>query len=116
MPYADPAKRKAYHALYSKSWAEKHPERIVAAHAKFRGTQYGKYMAQLYKAAERGIDWLFTFETWLEFWGEDISKRGRLEYNGLVMCRKGDIGPYSPANCYKASVADNVRDARIWRK
>ena len=64
------------------------------------------YHKQKYRAKERGIDWEFTFETWVEWWGDDFNKRGRM---GLHMARIGDEGPYSPDNCIKATASDNLK-------
>lgn len=61
-------------------------------------------------AKSRGIDWQFTYEQWLAWWGEDISKRG-LAADQLVMARHGDTGPYHPDNVKKLSGPDNTREA-----
>jgi hypothetical protein len=67
-----------------------------------------KYNCQKTHAKIRGIEWHFTFESWLEWWGEDIVNRG--PYKGqLVMARYNDIGPYHPDNVYKSTTSDNCR-------
>ena len=58
------------------------------------------YNRQKAQAARRGIEWLFTFESWIAFWGADLPKRGR-GHDKLSMQRLGDLGPYSPDNCRK---------------
>ena len=57
-------------------------------------------------ALERNIDWQFTYESWIEWWGNDIVNRG--PYKGqLVMARNEDSGPYHPDNVYKSITSDN---------
>jgi hypothetical protein len=84
----------------------------VAARAKLRKWQrspQGRYKNQMDRAAQRGIAWQFTFETWLAWWGDDLPNRGGWTADGLCMARLGDVGPYSPDNCYKATRRDNTR-------
>ena len=54
----------------------------------------------------RNIDWHFTYESWLEWWGDDIVNRGN-KSGQLVMARKGDIGPYHPDNVVKITCNEN---------
>lgn len=68
-----------------------------------------KYYCQRNSSLIRNIDWQFTFETWMLWWGDDINRRGRTR-NSLVMCRYKDVGPYSPSNCYKGTPAMNRAD------
>jgi len=68
--------------------------------------QYGKQRNQ---AKYRGIEWQFDYETWLEWWGEDIIKRGRTA-DSLVMARYDDNGPYSPDNCKKITQSENSKE------
>lgn len=74
-----------------------------------RNSPRGKYSRQRLRAIERGIQWLFTFETWVSWWGDAYVKRGRRS-GQLIMGRYGDVGPYSPFNCYKTTPAENVKD------
>lgn len=62
---------------------------------------------------KRGIAWEFeSFEQWLEWWGEDIYRRG--PYRGqLVMARYGDQGPYHPDNVRKITSDENVREGQL---
>jgi hypothetical protein len=58
-----------------------------------------KYDVQKAGAKSRGIEWLFTFETWVETWEQS----GKWERRGnkieqYCMARKGDVGPYAPIN------------------
>jgi hypothetical protein len=64
------------------------------------------YAAQKNRADSRGVKWEFTFEEWLEFWGDDLRRRGR-GYGGLSMARVLDKGPYAPWNVFKADSVEN---------
>lgn len=68
------------------------------------------FRTQKNNAAKRGIPFLFTHEQWVEWWGDDILKRGRC-MGDLVMSRRGDAGPYSPENVYKNTQAGNLAEA-----
>lgn len=65
-----------------------------------------KYEANKAGARERGIKWEFTLQSWLKLWGDKITKRGTGPRD-FVLCRKNDIGPYSPENCYIATKRHN---------
>jgi hypothetical protein len=67
-----------------------------------------KYNVQKNSASIRGIEWNFTFEQWLNWWGDDINLRGRSK-NSLCMARYNDCGDYSPENCYKSTTSDNIK-------
>ena len=73
------------------------------------------YKSQKANAAKRGIEWKFTFEEWLAFWGDDLHKRGR-GHDRLCMMRFSDSGPYSPENTRKGYARDNMRTAGVLRK
>lgn len=67
------------------------------------------YRYQVSGARRRRIAWQFTFEQWLAWWGDDIHQRGGgNDMNSLVMCRRGDCGPYHPDNVYKATRRENL--------
>ena len=68
-----------------------------------------KYSSQRRTAAKRGIAWQFTYETWLEWWGDDIVNRGR-RTGQLVMARFNDTGPYHPDNVKKVTCNENCRE------
>jgi len=72
------------------------------------------YLDQKYHSKDRDIPWLFSYEEWLEMWlisGQWENRgRGKGKYQ---MCRKGDIGAYSPRNCYIGTFEENMRDTRI---
>jgi hypothetical protein len=66
------------------------------------------FLDQRCNAKKRGIPFEFSFEEWVEWWGEDINRRG-CNADGLVMARYGDDGPYQPDNVYKSKASDNCR-------
>lgn len=68
------------------------------------------YIDQKANAKKRGIDFLFSYEEWLDWWGDDISRRFRRS-EGLVMARYNDSGPYHPDNVFKQTLGDNSREA-----
>jgi hypothetical protein len=69
------------------------------------------YYAQYTRALARNIEWHFTFESWLAWWGEDYQYRGRTK-GKLVMARRGDQGPYNIDNCIKLTCGENVSQAQ----
>ena len=76
-----------------------------------------QFYNQRYSATKRrNIEWHFTFEEWLAWWGDDIVNHGP-HRDQLVMARHGDTGPYHPDNVRKATNAENVREAqkgKVW--
>jgi hypothetical protein len=54
----------------------------------------------------RGIEWQFTYESWVAWWGDDIDRRGP-NSGQLVMSRHGDTGPYHPDNVSKKTCNEN---------
>lgn len=70
---------------------------------------YDAYNLQRQHAGYRNIEWHFTFESWLAWWGEDIDKRGRTS-GKLCMARYEDKGPYHPDNVQKLTVAENQKE------
>lgn len=73
-----------------------------------------RYGIQRCHAIKRGIEWCFTFETWLEWWGDDIANRGRGS-GKLVMARYNDTGPYHPNNVRKATHNENSKEVKQGR-
>lgn len=69
-----------------------------------------KYHVQRLRAIDRKIDWHFTYESWIDWWGEDIVNRGKRK-GQLVMARYGDQGPYHPDNVRKITTGENVTEA-----
>ena len=76
---------------------------------RLKNKQRSAYIDQKNNAQKRGIDFLFSFDEWVEWWGDDFDKRGS-RWDWLVMARHGDSGPYSPDNCYKATGSQNGSD------
>lgn len=73
------------------------------------------YHAQKANAKKRGIGWELTFAQWVEWWGEDIHKRGN-GHDNLQMQRIGDSGPYALGNIRKGYPRDNSATRfRVWR-
>ena len=68
-----------------------------------------KYRQQKQNARRRGISFEFTYQEWLDWWGEDIVLRGKGK-DKLVMARNNDCGAYSPDNVKKMLNQDNVSD------
>jgi hypothetical protein len=82
--------------------------RAPRGQARLYQTQYDN--ARYHAIHIRNIEWQFTYDTWVEWWGEDINKRG--PYKGqLVMARNGDVGPYAPDNVRKATCTENCSEA-----
>ncbi len=71
-----------------------------------------QYENQRRKVKARNIDWLFTYETWLDWWKSTgkLAERGR-KSSEYCMCRIGDEGPYSPENVYCATNDQNAKDS-----
>ena len=67
------------------------------------------YLNQSYEARKRGVDWQYTYDTWVAWWGDDYKFRGKGK-GKLQMCRYNDTGPYHPDNCYKATHEQNLKD------
>lgn len=67
-----------------------------------------KYHSQKNGAKMRGIGWELTFREWLDWWGEDLDRRGTGS-DQLQMQRKLDQGPYKLGNIVKGHPRQNVR-------
>ena len=96
-------------AQYMKEYRQKNKAKILAYKQQWRKDNdlWHKYKSQENMAATRGIEWQFDFETWVDWWGKDISKRGR-SADSLVMARIGDQGPYHPENVEKLTFKENA--------
>lgn len=70
------------------------------------------FLEQRSKAKRRGILFHFDLEQWIDWWGEDDFQRRGSERGDLCQCRYGDVGPYSPSNCYKGTMAENLARPR----
>lgn len=84
-------------------------EEKLAYNRAYRLTQHGRYNQQKGRAIERGIEWRFTFDTWVALWGVRYKMRG-LAIGGLVMSRYNDVGPYAPGNCKIVTTGENTRE------
>ncbi len=63
-------------------------------------TPRGKYWQHKTNARRRGIEWLFTFETWWQLWESSGKWERRGDKAGMYcMSRRSDRGAYSPDNC-----------------
>lgn len=65
------------------------------------------YLKQKSKAKTRNIEFQFTFEEWVTWWGTDIVNRGNRK-GKLCMARFNDTGAYHPNNVRKATHEENV--------
>lgn len=66
------------------------------------------FNAQKGHAKVRGIDFLFTFEEWLDWWGDDLHVNRGITKGKLVMARFNDEGPYHPSNVKKITTEENL--------
>lgn len=66
-----------------------------ARHAKYRDSDRGRYTKARRNALDRGIEWLFDFDSWLKCWRDSghYAERGR-GVDDYQMARIGDCGPY----------------------
>jgi len=66
------------------------------------------YAGQKSMAKKRGVEWHFTFESWIEWWVNTghFHERGILDTD-YQMCRYNDTGPYSIENVYCATGKEN---------
>lgn len=69
-----------------------------------------KYNVQKLTAKKRGIEWNFTYESWMDWWGDDIVHRGK-QKGQLCMARYNDVGPYDPNNVRKETTEGNASEA-----
>jgi hypothetical protein len=73
------------------------------------------YHNQKAHAAQRGIEFLLTFQEWCDFWGEDIERRGNGP-NDLQMQRHADTGPYTIGIIRKGTPKQNAVTAWNMRR
>ncbi|CAG9225839.1 hypothetical protein [Burkholderia vietnamiensis] len=66
------------------------------------------FSVQRHNAGRRGIGWELTFEQWLEWWGDDIERRG-VHPGDLQMQRIADAGPYALGNIKKGTPKQNAQ-------
>ncbi len=65
------------------------------------------FIAHRAHAKDRGIEFKFEFEAWVEWWGDDFELRGSKQPDELQMGRYGDEGAYEIGNVYKVSKSEN---------
>jgi hypothetical protein len=96
-----------YHKTYNDS------PKGLARRARWRANRPLRYRCSVQRtnALSRGIPWLFTFESWLTFWGDKILLRGT-KPDDLCCARLGDTGPYSPENCERITNRENGAQGR----
>jgi len=70
------------------------------------------YYSQMSHAKARGIGWEITFQEWLDWWGEDLDRRGRGK-DQLSMQRIRDRGPYKLGNIEKGYPRDNAHTRSV---
>jgi hypothetical protein len=77
-------------------------------------TSKGKYSVQRRHAAQRGIEWQFTFDSWMKWWIDSGHWKERGDERGkYCMSRREDKGPYSPENCYCNLFEENNREVYV---
>lgn len=88
-----------------------------------RAAGRGKYQTPIYafrnqrnNSANRGIAWDLTLWQWWTIWEQSghWAERGRGQ--GYVMCRTGDVGPYSVGNVFIAKAAENSSEAQLHKR
>ncbi|CAG9205621.1 conserved hypothetical protein [Burkholderia gladioli] len=70
------------------------------------------FQTQRHNAGRRGIEWELTFEQWLDWWGDDIERRGVHPHN-LQMQRIADSGPYALGNIKKGHPKQNAQTRAV---
>lgn len=71
-----------------------------------------RYNSHKSNAKVRGIEWLFTFETWVKVWVDSGKWEQRGNRKGqYCMARIGDKGPYSPNNVVIKTTEENKKEA-----
>ena len=96
----------------SLSALSKQPERMNG-----KMTPKGAFSQQRRDANKRKIEFLFTFEEWVEWWEHHLGpnwfkKRGRSQ-GQFVMGRLGDNGPYKLENVECITSEQNHRDGNL---
>lgn len=73
------------------------------------------FSMQRKNAHRRGICWELTLWEWWQIWQKSGHWQQRGRGNGYVMCRKGDVGPYSIDNVFIARGIENSSN-RVGKK
>jgi hypothetical protein len=74
-----------------------------------------KYADHKRRAAERGIEFEFTFEEWCEIWAPHWERRGPHK-DQLGMCRTRDQGAYAVGNIRLDTPKGNAGDRTLMRR
>ena len=101
----------------NKAWRAKNMDKMRPGLLRYSRTPKGQFVSQRERAKQRGVEWRLSFEEWLAWWGDDISKRGK-EPHELCMSRKGDTGAYALGNIEKKTNKDNLQEGleKRWAK
>ena len=96
---------------YYKEYYEKNKAKFAADKLRWRAENPHRHawITQRGNAKRRGIEFHFTYDEWVEWWGDDFDKRGR-KADSLVMARHGDTGPYHPDNVKKITYGENTKE------
>ena len=68
---------------------------------------YWLYIQQRSNAKRRGIAFDLTFPQWAQVWDGKMDMRG-VKRGQFVMCRHGDVGPYTPGNVSIRTTQSNL--------
>lgn len=109
MAYKDPLRQVAYDKAYYAANKDFIKARHAASTKARNTTPWAKYGLQRNAARQRGIEFLLTFEEWLDIWGDKLSQRGK-GTNRLCMSRHGDVGPYAVGNVSIITHSQNSKD------
>lgn len=74
---------------------------------------FTKFKAQKAMAKHRDVEWLLSFDEWMNWWNltGHYEERGR-KANEFVMSRFNDVGPYSLSNIFCQTRIENTIEAR----
>jgi hypothetical protein len=85
------------------------PARGAAAAPKSK--PYVAFHTQKSDAKRRGVCWELSLEQWCNIWHQSGKWEQRGRGQGYVMCRPGDVGPYSVDNVFIALARQNSSDS-----
>lgn len=80
---------------------------IATGYGEYR-TPLRAYATQKSSAKHRGIEWKLTLWEWWAIWKTSGKWEQRGRGDGYVMCRIGDVGPYSPENVFIDLATENL--------
>lgn len=76
---------------------KKYPHKWVSGPDPVLHKKYRVWVQQRNQANFRGEGWTFTFEDWVDFWGDNFDQRGK-EKSSLCMTRKDNSQPWHKDN------------------